>query len=75
MTPEKKRRLATATGFLSGVLTCLDALREVKIFWPPVTIWEELRNPHRVELVGGIALIVVTLVTAAFRRREPTTGL
>lgn len=61
MTPEKKRRVATAVGFLSGVLACLDALRDARIFWPPDVVWEALRNPQRVELGGGIALIVVTL--------------
>jgi hypothetical protein len=33
MTPEKKRRVATAAGFLSGVLACLDALRDARMFW------------------------------------------
>ena len=61
MTPEKKRRVATAVGFLSGVLACLDALRDARIFWPPDAVWEALRNPQRVELGGGIALMVVTL--------------
>jgi hypothetical protein len=61
MTQEKKRRVATAVGFLSGVLACLDALHDAGILWPPDAVWEALRNPQRVELGGGIALIVVTL--------------
>jgi hypothetical protein len=69
MTPEKKRRVATAVGFLSGVLACLDALRETRIFWPPDVVWATLRSPQRLELGGGIALIVVTLVTSALQRR------
>lgn len=69
MTPEKKRRFATAVGFLSGVLACLDSLREARIFWPPGVVWATLRSPQRLELSGGIALIVVTLVTSALQRR------
>ncbi len=61
MTPEKKRRVATAVGFLWGVLACLDALRDARILWPPDAVWEALRNRQRVELGGGIALIVVSL--------------
>lgn len=61
MTQEKKRRVATAVGFLSGVLACLDALRDTRILWPPDAVWEALRNPQRVELGGGLALMVVTL--------------
>jgi hypothetical protein len=62
MTPEKKRRVATAVGFLSGVLACLDALRDARAFWPPDVVWEALRGPQRLELGAGIALIVVSFV-------------
>jgi len=62
MTPEKKRRVATAVGFLSGVLACLDALHDASIFWPPDAVWNALLNPQRLELGGGVALIVITLV-------------
>ncbi len=48
-------------GFLCGVLSSLDALRDARIFWPPDAVWDALRNPQRVELAGGIALIVVAL--------------
>lgn len=68
MTPEKKRRVATAAGFLSGMLACLDAMRELKEFWPPDVVWQALRTPQRLELGGGIALIVVTLVTSLLQR-------
>ena len=68
MTPEKKRRVATAAGFLSGMLACLDAMRELKDFWPPDVVWQALRGPQRLELGGGIALIVVTLVTSLLQR-------
>jgi hypothetical protein len=69
MTPEKKRRVATAVGFLSGLLACLDALRDARIFWPPEVVWEGLRSAQRLELGGGIALMVVTLVTSVVRGR------
>lgn len=70
MTAEKRRRVATATGFLSGVLACLDALRDATVFWPPDVVWEALRGSRRFELGGGIALIVVTVVTSAWQRRS-----
>jgi len=69
MTSEKKWRAANAVGFLSGVLACLDALRDARIYWPPDVVWEGLRSPQRLELGGGIALIVVTLLTSGLRRR------
>jgi hypothetical protein len=67
MTQDQKRRLTTAVGFLSGMLACLDALRDASILWPPDAVWEALNRPHRLELGGGIALIVVTLLVAALR--------
>jgi hypothetical protein len=67
---EKKRRVATAVGFLSGVLASLDALRDARIFWPPDAVWEGLRNPQRLELGGGLALVVVTLLTSVLQRRD-----
>jgi hypothetical protein len=70
MTPEKTRRVATAVGFLSGVLACLDALRDARIFWPPGVVWQTLRHPQRLELGGGLALIVVTLVISTLRFRN-----
>ena len=62
--------MATAAGFLSGMLACLDAMRELKDFWPPDVVWQALRSPQRLELGGGIALIVVTLVTSLLQRAQ-----
>ena len=69
MTEDKKRRVATAVGFLSGVLACMDALRESSVFWPPDAVWTALRHVQRVELGGGLALIVVVFVTTLVRRK------
>ena len=62
MTPEKQRRIATAVGFLSGVLAGLDAMRDARIFWPPDAAWAALRSSQRVELGAGLTLVMVTLV-------------
>jgi len=70
MTPEKQRRLARAVGFLSGLLACLDALRDASVYWPPDAAWQALRHVQRLELGGGIALIVVTFVVSIARRKE-----
>jgi hypothetical protein len=72
MNQAKKRRIATASGFLSGVITCLDAVRDARVSWPPDAVWALLRRPQRVELCGGIALIVAALIVsiAAARRDE-----
>jgi hypothetical protein len=70
MTPDKKRRVTTAVGFLSGVLACMDAVRDAKVFWPPDALWQALRGAQRLEMGGGIALIVVTLVTTALAKRS-----
>jgi hypothetical protein len=67
MTPEKSRRVATAVGFLSGVLAIMDALRDSRIMWPPDAVWETLQGAQRLEAGGGLALIVVTLVISAVR--------
>ncbi len=64
MTSDKKRRVTAAMGFLSGVVTCLDAVRDAKILWPPEALWAVLRRPQRLELGAGIALIVVTLIVS-----------
>jgi hypothetical protein len=64
MAPEKQRRVATAVGFLSGVLACLDALRDAKVSWPPDAVWAALTHPKRVELAGGLVLIAVSLIVS-----------
>jgi hypothetical protein len=69
MTPEKKRRVATAVGFLSGMLAVLDALRDARILWPPDALWEALLGPQRLELGAGLALMVVTLIVSIARQR------
>ena len=69
MTPEKKKRVTNAVGFLSGVLACMDAVRDARIFWPPDEFWEGLRHVQRVELGAGIALIVVSIVLMSMRKR------
>ncbi|MGA7753707.1 MAG: hypothetical protein WCB05_12800 [Candidatus Sulfotelmatobacter sp.] len=70
MTPEKQRRVATAVGFLSGLLACLDALRDASVYWPPEESWQALRHVQRLELGGGVALMVVTFVVSLVRRKE-----
>jgi len=70
MTPEKKRRVATAAGFLSGVLAGLDAVHDARIFWPPDAVWAALPHPQRLELGAGLTLIVVTLLSSGLRPRD-----
>jgi hypothetical protein len=67
MTPGKKRRVATAAGFLSGVLACLDALRDKSALWPPDVVWQSLRNPQKLEFGAGVVLMLVTIAIAALR--------
>lgn len=68
MEPDKQTRIATAIGFLSGVLACLDVVRDHRIWWPPDLLWELLRPPQKWELVGGVSLIVMTLILSVLRR-------
>ena len=70
MTPGKRRRVATAAGFLAGVLACLDALRDKSVLWPPDAVWRSLRNPQKLEFGSGVALMLVTLVVTALRGRS-----
>lgn len=63
MTENKNRRIASAIAFLSGVLACLDAIRDTRVLWPPDALWNALRHPQRLELGGGLALIGVAIVT------------
>ena len=67
MTPDKQRRVATAVGFISGLLASLNAVRDMKILWPPDVVWEALRGLQRLELGGGVTLIVVTLIVSIAR--------
>lgn len=70
MTPGKKRRVATAAGFLSGVLACLDALRDKGVLWPPDVVWQSLRHPQKLEFGAGVVLMLVTIAIAALRGRS-----
>jgi len=72
MTPDKQRRIATAAGFVSGVIASLDAWRDAKIVWPPDEAWAGLRGPQRLELGAGIVLMVVTLLVSVLRRSRNT---
>ena len=67
MASNKGQRTATAVGFLGGLLACLDAVRDVKTVWPPDALWSLLSHQHRVELGGGIALILVSLIASVWR--------
>ncbi|HEV3512750.1 MAG TPA: hypothetical protein VGS05_13675 [Candidatus Sulfotelmatobacter sp.] len=69
-TSSKPRRMVTALGFLSGILACLDAVRDAKVLWPPDAVWAALRHPQRLEFGGGMALVVVSLVTAIVQARR-----
>ncbi|MFZ1159292.1 MAG: hypothetical protein WAO10_16030 [Candidatus Sulfotelmatobacter sp.] len=66
---EKKKRVTNAVGFLSGVLACMDAVRDSRVFWPVSELWEGLRHAQRLELGAGIALIVVSIVLMITRKR------
>jgi hypothetical protein len=70
MTPAQQQRLAIAVGFLAGLLASLHVLRDCKVWWPPDAVWEVLQGPQRLELGGGMALIVVTLVIWIVRQHE-----
>ena len=62
MTPEKKRRVTRALGFVSGVIASMDAIRDQKVLWPPSELWEALRNVQRVELAAGVVLILASVL-------------
>jgi hypothetical protein len=64
MTSDKTQRVATAVSFLSGVLACTNAVRDVKTLWPPDVVWQAMSPPHRLEFGAGMALIVVTLIVS-----------
>jgi hypothetical protein len=70
MTSDKKNRIATAVGFLAGVLASLDALRDVRIVWPPNALWTVLQSRQRLELGAGLALIVVTVLASLLWQRD-----
>jgi hypothetical protein len=69
MPPEKRKRIAPAVLFLFGVLASLKAVGESGTFWPPDVVWASLSNPHRFQLCGGVAMIVVAIVISIALRR------
>lgn len=64
MTSDKQWRVATAVGFLAGLMACLHALRDCPVTWPPDAVWEALSRPQQLELSAGIVLGVVSLVVS-----------
>jgi hypothetical protein len=67
MAANRGKRLGTAVGFLGGLLLCLDALRDARVMWPPDALWSSLEHQHRLELGGGIAVILVSLALSVWR--------
>ena len=70
MASPKGRRAASAILFLFGVLASAKALSDATVAWPAATVWAQLSNPHKVQLCGGIALILVAFVITFTRRSE-----
>ncbi len=52
MTVDKKRRVAFAAAFLTGVLAAVRAIGDATVFWPLPALWKQLRGPQRFQLVG-----------------------
>ena len=67
MTSDKQRRVATAVGFLAGMLACLDALRDAKVVWPLDAAWAVMPHAQRLEMSAGIVVILVALVVSVVR--------
>ena len=67
MTADKQRRVATAVGFLAGILACLNALRDAKVVWPPDAAWSVMPHTQRWEFGAGIVMILVALVVSIAR--------
>jgi hypothetical protein len=70
MPPGKRKRIAPAVLFLFGVLASLKAVADCGTFWPPDVVWASLNNPHRVQLCGGVAMIVVALLIFLVLRKQ-----
>jgi hypothetical protein len=62
--------VATAAGFLLGVLACLDVLRDKRVLWPPDLLWASLRSAQRFELGTGVVLILATVLTSVLWREN-----
>lgn len=75
MNTDKKRRVAFAVGFVTGVLGAVKAVAEATIFWPPAALWEQLRGPQRFQFVGcSIVAIVMVVLSVVYRSRESQPG-
>lgn len=70
MPPEKRKRIAPAVLFLFGVLASLKAVSDSGTFWPPDVVWASLSNPHRLQLCGGVAMMVVAVVIVAMKKKQ-----
>ena len=70
MPPEKRKRIAPAVLFLFGVLASLKAVSDSGTFWPPDVVWTSLSNPHRLQLCGGVAMMVVAVVIVAMKKKQ-----
>lgn len=70
MMAEKQRRVATAAGFLLGVLACVDVLRDDRVLWPPDALWASLGSPQHLKLGMGIALILLSLLGSVLWRNN-----
>ena len=72
MAVTKGSRLASAVLFLFGVMASAKALSYASVAWPLATVWAQLNNPHKLQLCGGVASMVVALVLFFTRRSETT---
>ena len=70
MTADKQLRVATAAGFLAGVLACLNALRDAKVVWPPDAAWAVMPHAQRLEIGAGIAMILIAVLVSVVRPRR-----
>ena len=62
--------MVPAVMFLFGMLASLRAVGDSEKFWPPDVVWASLSNPHRFQLCGGVATIVVAFALIIFMRRN-----
>jgi len=67
---DRRRRVASAILFLFGLIASMNAVRDERVLWPPAALWAVLSPPHRLQLCGGIALILVSLFMTIFVRRD-----
>ena len=70
MAVTKGRRLASAVLFLFGVMASMRALSDATVAWPVADVWAQLNNPHKLQLCGGIASMLVASVMFFVRRSE-----